>query len=313
MIQNDTLAATPPAYDSNLRPDASFTSGVSWAAIFAGAAAAAALSLILLMLGMGLGFSAISPWSQEGVGATTFTISTAIWLAFTQILASALGGYLAGRLRVKWRSIHDDEVYFRDTAHGMMSWAVATLVTAAFLGSALSGLIGSSAQIAGKATSGAVATAVQGVTTSAAQDTSNPMDYFVDALFRSDQPAPDTVNPERSHGEASTILLRSLSQGELDASDKTYLAGLIARQTGISQTDAEQRIDTLYKQAQEQAAALENKAKEAADAARKAAATAALWMFVSLLCGAFFASLAAIWGGRRRDMAAIDDAYPLNT
>src|SRR5690606_595381 len=227
--------------------------------IFAGAAAAAALSLILLMLGMGLGFSAISPWSQEGVGATTFTVSTAIWLALTQILASALGGYLAGRLRVKWRSIHDDEVYFRDTAHGMMSWAVATLVTAAFLGSALSGLIGSSAQIAGKAASGAVATAVQGVATSAAQDTSNPMDYFVDALFRSDQPTPDTASPERTHGEASTILLRSLSQGEIEASDKTYLAGLIARQTGISQTEAEQRIDTLYKQAQEQAAALENK------------------------------------------------------
>src|SRR5690606_21707114 len=236
--------------------------------IFAGAAAAAALSLILLMLGMGLGFSAISPWSQEGVGATTFTIATAIWLALTQILASALGGYLAGRLRVKWRSIHDDEVYFRDTAHGMMSWAVATLVTAAFLGSALSGLIGSSAQIAGKATSGAVATAVQGVTNSAAQDTSNPMDHFVASPFRSDQPAPYTVNPELSHGEASTMLQRSLNQDELDASDQTYLAGLIARQTGISQTDAEQRIATLYKQAQEQAAALENKAKEAADAAR---------------------------------------------
>src|SRR5690606_30817704 len=117
-------------------------SSVSWAAIFAGAAAAAALSLILVMLGFGLGFSVVSPWPSSDTSATAITVTTAIWLALTQIAASGLGGYLAGRLRTQWTDIHNDEVNIRDTAHGMLSWAVATLVPAAFLGSAISGVVG---------------------------------------------------------------------------------------------------------------------------------------------------------------------------
>lgn len=97
------------------------TSGVSWSAIFAGASTAAALSLILLILGVGLGFSAISPWSNSGVSATAIGISTILWLAFTQIAASGLGGYLSGRLRIRWLTVHTDEVYFRDTAHGFLA------------------------------------------------------------------------------------------------------------------------------------------------------------------------------------------------
>ncbi|MFD2271336.1 hypothetical protein ACFS07_10010 [Undibacterium arcticum] len=108
-------------------------SGVSWGAIFAGAAAAAALSLILVILGFGLGLSAVSPWANNGASATTIGMSTILWIAFTQIAASGLGGYLAGRLRVKWANVHGDEVYFRDTAHGFFAWAVASLATAAFL------------------------------------------------------------------------------------------------------------------------------------------------------------------------------------
>ncbi len=96
-------------------------SAVSWGAIVAGAAAAAALSLILLMLGVGLGLSAVSPWARDGVSATTFGVSTIVWLTLTQLLASAMGGYLAGRLRTKWAAAHSDEVYFRDTAHGFLA------------------------------------------------------------------------------------------------------------------------------------------------------------------------------------------------
>src|SRR6185436_4363413 len=111
-------------------------------AIVAGAAAAAALSLILLILGTGLGFSVVSPWSHDGISATAFGMSTILWLTFTQLAASGLGGYLAGRLRTKWAAAHPDEIYFRDTAHGFLAWAVATLATAALLTSVIGAIIG---------------------------------------------------------------------------------------------------------------------------------------------------------------------------
>src|SRR5450756_2340902 len=105
-------------YSDNTRADAS---AVSWGAIMAGAAAAAALSLILLILGIGLGLSSASPWAHQGVSATTFGVSTILWVTLTQLVASGMGGYLAGRLRTKWVEVHTDEVYFRDTAHGFLA------------------------------------------------------------------------------------------------------------------------------------------------------------------------------------------------
>ena len=126
--------------------DSQHRSGVSWAAIFAGAAAAAALSLILVVLGAGLGFAATSPWADEGASAQTLGVSAIIWLLLTQIFASGLGGYIAGRLRVKWANLHGDEVYFRDTAHGFLAWAVATLVAAMLILSTAGGLATAGAQ-----------------------------------------------------------------------------------------------------------------------------------------------------------------------
>ena len=105
--------------------------GVSWAAVLAGAAGAAALSYALVILGFGLGLSSVSPWAAAGASATTIGVATILWLTLTQIAASSLGGYIAGRLRVKWPTVHTDEVYFRDTAHGFLAWALATVIVAA--------------------------------------------------------------------------------------------------------------------------------------------------------------------------------------
>jgi hypothetical protein len=112
----------------------SSAAAVEWAAIVGGALGAVGISIILFTLGSGLGLSTVSPWSFSNPSPTTFGMVAALWLIITQWLASALGGYLAGRLRTKWVGIRTDEVFFRDTAHGFLAWALATVLVAAFFG-----------------------------------------------------------------------------------------------------------------------------------------------------------------------------------
>lgn len=314
-------------------------SAVSWGAILAGAIAAAALSLILVILGVGLGLSSVSPWSFEGVTAETFGWSSIAWLTFTAIAASGLGGYLAGRLRTKWSNLHGDETYFRDTAHGFVSWAVATLLTAALLTSAIGGILGAGAKVAG-ATAGAAASTAGGIAAAGAGSAAmgneeGDVQYWVDSLFRANptaaQPAPPVgpadaaappappVNgapppPRPMPGadrradsrevriEVNRIIVNSLKSDTMDPADTQYLGQLVAAQTGMSQAEAQARVTDVQTRLR---AALDNakqQAKQAADDARKATAYAALWLFITLLIGAFIASLSATWGGRRRDL-----------
>jgi hypothetical protein len=289
-------------------------SGVSWGAIFAGAAGAAALSLILILLGFGLGFSAVSPWANEGISAKSLGISTIVWLAFTQIIASGLGGYIAGRLRVKWANLHGDEVYFRDTAHGFLSWAVATLVAATLIAGSVSSVVSGGVQAGASVASGAASAATQAAGSVASNSNASSQDYgyFVDSLFRDDRPA--AVSDDAAHGVVLRIFSRTLSNGgQMSAEDRTYLAQMIAQRTNLSQADAERRVDQVYGQARQAVEDAKNAAKEAADTAAKVAAMTALWMFVALLCGAFFASFAAIYGGRRRDAVTYLDERPYTT
>jgi hypothetical protein len=272
-----------PAFEG----ESSNVSGVSWGAIFAGAAAAAALSMILVLLGFGLGFSAVSPWAGEGVSAKSLGISTIVWLAATQIIASGLGGYIAGRLRVKWANMHGDEVYFRDTAHGFLAWCVATLVTAVLVVGSVSSVISGGVQAGASVAGGAAAAATQAAGSAAANTSSDQYGYFVDSLFRDDRPA--SVSDDAAHGAVTRIFAQSLANGQLSPEDRTYLAQLVAQRTNLSQADAERRVDEVYARTQ----------KAIADA--KVAAWTSLWMFIALLAGAFFASLAATFGGRRRD------------
>jgi heme/copper-type cytochrome/quinol oxidase subunit 2 len=294
----ETSALTQPAglgRDAALDRSHTHRSGISWAAIFAGAAGAAALSLILILLGTGLGFSAMSPWADHGASATTLGVSSIVWLALTQIIAAGMGGYLAGRLRSRWVNTHGDEVYFRDTAHGFLSWAVATLVTVALVvGSA-------SAVVSGGAKAGAaVAAGGASVAGAAAANSSDPYGYFIDALFRDTRPV--AVSDDAAHGVVGRIIARTISNGgQLAADDRAYLAQMVTQRTSLTQAQAEQRVDQVYGQARQSVEDAKVAAQKAADQAAKVAATASLWMFVALLCGAFFASFAAIYGGRRRD------------
>jgi hypothetical protein len=273
-------------------------SGVSWGAVFAGAAAAAALSLVLFILGTGLGLASISPWSYNSAAA--IGISTILYISFTQLAASAVGGYMAGRLRTKWASIHSDEVYFRDTAHGLLAWAVATLLTAMLVGgavrAAMSGAIDAGAGVA-KATAAAGAGVAAGAAKEASDSSLNPTDYFSDMLLRSDK-AP--VDAAAGRSEVMRIFATALQAGSLPADDRAYLARVVAARTGLPQADAEKRVDDVYAKVSTTAANAKTKAKEAADTARKATAGAALWMTVAMLLGAFVAAMAATFGGKMR-------------
>ena len=295
-------------------------SAMSWGAVLAGAAGAAALSLILLLLGTGLGLSLVSPWASNGMGAKTFGVSTILWVTFMQLFASGLGGYLAGRLRTKWVEVHTDEVYFRDTAHGFMAWAVATLATAALLTSVTSSIVSGGAQ-AGAAVVGSVASTTVAATSGAvaasasSENKSNresgPMGYFVDSLLRKDRGAPPNANPQGpaqqeqatagTSAEVTRILMNSVRTGALPEQDLQYVGQVVAQRTGISQQDAEKRISKTYARMQTKLHNIKTATKNTADKARKASAYAALWLSISLLIGAFVASWAATYGGRRRD------------
>lgn len=291
---------------------------VSWAAIFAGAAAAASLSLILLVLGVGLGLSSVSPWSSQGASATTVGTGTVIWLLFVALAASGTGGYLAGRLRARWAKAHVDEIYFRDTAHGFLAWSIATLVTAGLLTSAVGSILNGGAQAGGAVVGAAGSTATTlaagaGGATMKSADSSG-VSYFTDSLFRPMAPSAGASAPASaavtndagsvasSTAETSRILTRSLANGAMSADDVKYVGQVVAQRTGLSQSDAEKRVNDTYTKAQQSVQEIETKAMEAAEKARRAAAYTALWLFISLLFGAFVSSLMATFGGRQRDI-----------
>jgi hypothetical protein len=271
-------------------------SAVSWGAIAAGAVGAAALALLLIAFGAGLGLSAVSPWSDSGVSASTFKTGSGIYLVIVAVMSSAVGGYLAARLRTKWVGIHTNEVFFRDTAHGFIAWAFATLLSA----SALSTV---TAYLANGAAAG-----VGGAASSQATRSVNPADIYVDKLFRpAGQPAsapasapaagnpnpaaPSGANSNQSRAEILRLWTADFRDSQdLSASDKAYVAQVVAARTGMSQADAQSRVNEVI-----------TEAKTAADNARKGAAKLSFWLTAAMLFGAFAASLAAVEGGSLRD------------
>jgi hypothetical protein len=281
----------------------------SWAAILAGAVVAISLSVILLTLGAGLGFASISPWPDHGLPAGTFTVAGTIWLIVTQWLSAAAGGYIAGRLRQRWLATHTHEVFFRDTAHGLITWAVATLFIAAILAASMASLLGSGARAIGSvaAAGGQEIAAMAGPEFSGARGPEGPVAdpsaaYNLDKLFRSTS---QTNGPDQSQqgpgagdarGEVIHIAANALS-GAVSDDDRAYLAQLVASKTGVSTGEAQKRVDAFIESVKDASA----RAKAAADQARKSAATAALYTALALLIGAFIASVSAAIGGRLRD------------
>ena len=273
------INASAVALDSRTFPDEktsweeSVASGVSWSAVAGGAFVSAALSVILLALGTGLGLSSVSPWSNTGASASAIGTASILWLIAMQVISSGMGGYLAGRLRTKWAAVHTDEVYFRDTAHGFLVWCVGLVITASFLASAAASMVGGS-------------TAGQGARAEGGAEADQNA-YFVDTLLRTGSP---TAYDAPAHAEVGRIMAVGLRGKDLSASDRAYLGQIVVARTGMSQADAERRVNEVITQA-----------RESVDEARKVGAHLLLWLFIALLIGAFCASYAATIGGRQRD------------
>jgi hypothetical protein len=258
-----------------VQPTSASGAAVSWSAAIAGALAATAVTFVVVSLGEGIQLAMASPNTASPIAAAT-TISGAIWLVLAQTLGFAAGGFTAGRLRLNLGTVPPAETRFRDGANGFMVWALGAVLVAGMLaiGSALA--------------------AANVVWTGEGSVGESRLGYLVDSLTRAPQPGPGAGSIDADHGRIVRVLEDAVHEGKLPAGDRTYLATLVAAKTGVSQDDAERRVDDTVNRAQESI-------RQVADAARKAGARVALLTFVSMLIGAVAATLGGILGGELRD------------
>lgn len=294
MALSDTpLAAAPPAVE---------TSYVDWPAIFAGAVLSLAISFVLLTFGSALGLSfGDNPRQDFGLG---FVLAAGLWLLWVQASACIAGGYLAGRLRRRKHDATEEESDIRDGAHGLVVWALGVLVGSTLLvsglASAVSTVTSAAGSVAGTAATGAVtgAAALAGNTVDGAD-----LSTLVDRYLRGDGKA-ESAAPQGTREEVGRILA-TLSDGEVSAPDRQYLAQSLSQRTGIDQPTAEARVNDLVSGAQK---AIED-AKAAADKARKAALIAAFAAAASLLIAGVGAYFGATLGGNHRDKGTYSDEW----
>jgi hypothetical protein len=277
---------------------------VSWPAIIAGAFVAAAVSLILFALGSGLGFAAMSPWPGKGVSGVSVAVTAAIWLILTQWISAGVGGYIAGRLRTRWIGTHTHEVFFRDTAHGLITWAVASVLVTAILAAALSSTIGGAGHLTGSLMGAAGRHSMHGAAPNSGPSSGEIMpkaasvaDYNLDRLLRPADAGAVTQTTPDPKPEVARIIANAVATGSLGEGDRAYLAQVVAQRSGVSPQAAQKRVDDFTASALD----AEAKVKAAADTARKRAAEASIYLALSLLVGAFIASVSAALGGRLRD------------
>jgi hypothetical protein len=303
IVTETIIAGTAVAMDAG-SPTAK--SAVSWGSIIAGAFVAAASTVILIALGSGVGFASISPWPDRGASVTSFAVTTAIWLIVTQWVSAALGGYIAGRLRTRWMGTHPHEVFFRDTAHGFITWAVATILVVAVGASTFRSAAGAAGRAAnaGAAAGMIAAPGSAGISANTGMSASSTLSnanspiapYEIDRLFRSSNFGGAALLAD-ARMETAHIAANAFVNGSISSADRSYLVEQVSARTGASPADAQARVDNFVAavtQAQE-------KLKAEADSARKAAAEASIYLALSMLIGAFIASVAAALGGRIRD------------
>jgi hypothetical protein len=309
---------------------------VSWGSVIAGAMTAAAISFVLLAVGAAFGLSMVSPWDSPETAedaAVAVGIGAIIYLLVVHAVSSGFGGYVAGRLRRKLTGVRGDETYFRDTAHGVLVWALSAVVGAIVIAMVSAKVVsgGASLGAAGLVGAGAAMSNAGSAPGEGQAGAPNPVreleGYYVDALFRpggaplpaegttgaatgaagsttspATPPSPSVAgNTEERRREVGRILRVSVVNGEMSSGDKAYLSQLVSQETGMSEADASGRVDEVIRQFQAAREKAETAARDAAETARQGARGAAIWSAIALLVGAFAASLCATWGGRARD------------
>lgn len=268
---------------------------VEWGAVFAGAVLAAAISFVLLTFGTAIGLSATSPWPHAGISGKVLATLAVLWTMMQQIGAFMAGGYVAGRMRARWHETTQHEVEFRDGLHGGLVWAVGIVIGAA--------LVMATAGAAAK-TGLDVASRAAGV---AALSSTEPMDAVVDTMLRPTSVAQATgaptppagasptrargaASPDETRNEVARLLASAVASGSLSDQNRNYLAQIVAQRSGLSQQEAERRVNEAF-----------TAAREAADKARKAAILTGFVTAASLIISFGAAWWAAMRGGQHRD------------
>ncbi len=290
---NQAIAMTPPTTSSG-------TTFVDWSAVFAGAVAAAALSTLLLAFFAALGLSATSPWG--GVSARAMMIWGGIVLVVIQVASFLCGGYLAGRLRMKFAGATQNEVEFRDGAHGFLVWSIGVLVAGAVVASAA----GSATRTAVQAVGGAASAVTQTAAAAVSKSDFSP-DYAIDVLLRPSTadaarpPVAPNQSPDEARLQIGRVVAQAIVSGDLSAADKTHLGKIVAARTGLNQSEAEARVDAAVAQVRKAGSDAELKIKEMAEAARKTGILTGFLTAAALLVGLAAATAGAALGGRHRD------------
>jgi hypothetical protein len=268
-------------------------SAMSW---IAGALAALAVSFLVIALGAGIGLAVASPYGS-GPSAGTLTIAGAIWMVFAQSIGFAAGGFVAGRLRTDIIPVPTEEGRFRDGAHGLVAWAIGALVTTSIF-AAVAATSAATIARTGAALAGGAAEASRNESSAI-----DPISYFVDSLIRTNPSRAGVENGNAAvpRDQVTRIVLNAISQGRLADDDKAYLAQIVASHTGMSNDEAQRRVDDVINRARETV-------RDAADKARKAGEYLSFWTFMSLLFGAVAAVLGGLLGGERRDEASAAQA-----
>lgn len=264
------------------------TSYVDWPAVFAGLILASGISLVLLAFGAALGLSFADLDGREGASPLWIGIGAAIWLVWVQVSSFMAGGYVTGRMRQRVYDATEHEVDVRDGIHGLLVWAGALVVGAIIATGgigAVAGAVGGAAQTATLAASNATE----------GQVSVNPADYFSDTMLRGDR----RTSPD-ARAEVSRILI-SAGDEAVPQTDREYLNALVARETGLTQQEADARVTAVLNDVE----AVRTEAAEAAEAARKAGIVGAFLTAAALLISAAGAYWAASIGGRHRDEGTV--------
>lgn len=287
IIEEETAVVATNGADADAR------SYLDWPAVFAGAVVASAISLVLIAFGSAVGLSLTSPFENTGMSAVGLAIALGLWLVWVQVSSFMAGGYITGRMRRRAHDASEHESDVRDGMHGLVVWGAGVVFGALLIASG----VGGAANTVASATGGAAQAAVESMGNAGAD--ANPLSYAVDTAFRSNRADPADGADART--AALAIVARGIANGEVPEADRTYLAQVVAAQTGVPEDEATARVDTMVTDAQQAA----DEVAEKAERAKNFAVIAAFVAAASLALSAAAAYWAAGMGGRHRDEGTV--------